>query len=150
MNGRVVFGDLIMGVVLGGALYFASTSVWPALAGPVTLVLVITACIVAVLFRAPGGALYRPGAAPLVERGQRAVGKITSADLASLTISPLLLKAMVAWFLGAIVLALLVPALKAVGIQLQQWMAWVVVIASFSLLLGPDLVRRYESRPPDR
>jgi hypothetical protein len=146
MNGRVVFGDLIMGVVLGGALYFAGTTVWPAVAGPVTLVLVISASIVAVLFRAPGGALYRPGAAPLMERGQRAVGRITSADLASLTISPLLLRAMVAWFVGAIALALLVPALSAAGIQLRQWMAWAVVIASFALLLGPDLVRRHESR----
>jgi hypothetical protein len=146
MNGRVIFGDLIMGVVLGVALYFAGTAIWPAAAGPVTLVLVISASLVAVLFRAPGGALYRPGAAPLVERGQRAVGRVTSADLASLTISPLLLKAMAAWFLGAIVLALLVPALSKAGIQLQQWMAWAVVIASFSLLLGPDLVRRHESR----
>jgi hypothetical protein len=146
MNGRVIFGDLIMGVVLGGALYFAGITVWPAVAGPVTLVLAISACIVAVLFRAPGGALYRPGAAPLVERGQRAMGRITSEDLASITVSPLLVRAMVAWFLGAIVLALLVPALHAVGIELQQWMAWAVVIASFSLLLGPDLVRRHESR----
>ena len=146
MSGRVILGDVLMGVVLGGALYLAAITVWPALEGPVGLVLVMSASIVAVLFRAPGGALYRAGAAPFVERGQRAVGRITSADLASITISPLLLRAMAAWLLAAIVLALLVPALHASGIELQQWMAWVVVIGSFLVLLGPDLARRRESR----
>ena len=144
MSGRVILGDLIMGSVLGAGLYFATVTLWHGLAGPVAMVLIVSAAVVAVLFRAPGGALYRPGALP--ERGQAALHKIASADLASVTISPLLLKAVVAWILGAIVLALLVPALHASEIELQQWMAWAVMVGLFSLILGPDLVRRFGRR----
>jgi hypothetical protein len=143
MNGRVILGDVIMGSVLGAALYFVAITFWPAIAGPVSLALIASGSVVAVLFRAPGGALYRPGASSLPDRGERAMQKITSADLASITISPLLLRAVSAWLLGGIVLAILVPALHANGIELRQWMAWVVIIGAFSLLLGPGLARRF-------
>ena len=146
MSGRVILGDMIMGVVLGGAVYFVLTAVWPALNGPVLFVLAITGCAIAVLFREPGGALYRPGAAPFIGKGRRTLRRIGSADLASITISPVLLKALGAWVLGAVVLAVLAPVLHANGLELRQWMAWTVMLAVLALVLGRDVAERCRTK----
>lgn len=74
-------------------------------------------------------------------------GRIKAANARSRRVPSLLLKAVLAWFLSAITLALLVPALRANGVQLAAWMVWAVILASFALCVGPDLWSRYRKRP---
>ncbi len=69
--------------------------------------------------------------------------RINDVDARSRRVSPILWKAVLAWFLGAIVLAILVPALGARGLHLHRWTVWTIILASFAVSLGPDLWRRY-------
>ena len=57
-----------------------------------------------------------------------------------------LLKLLLAWFLSAVVLALLMPALQTGGISLRGWMVWTVSLASLVLCIGPDLRGRWRRR----
>ena len=43
---------------------------------------------------------------------------------------------------GAVVLALLVPALTRRGIPLEGWMAWGVILVFLALALAPEVARR--------
>ena len=146
MSGRVILGDIIMGVVLGFAVYFVTTTMWPVLSGASFMVLSVSGATIVALFREPGGSLYTPGAAPFIEKGQRVVRRASSADLASITMSPLLIKAFCGWLLGGIVLAILVPLLKTRGVELRQWIAWLVMLGAFALFCGPDLAARFSGR----
>jgi hypothetical protein len=72
--------------------------------------------------------------------------RINRANARSRRVSPVIFKVILAWFLGAIVMAILVPLLHARGLPLQQWMVWAVIAAAFALCLGPDLVKRVMKR----
>ena len=72
--------------------------------------------------------------------------RINRANARSRRVPPVILKAILAWFLGGIVMAVMVPVLHARGTELRAWMAWVVIVAAFTLCVGPDLVRRVTNR----
>ena len=72
--------------------------------------------------------------------------RINRANARSRRVPSLLFRVLIAWFLSAIVLGLLVPALHARGMALQPWMPWAVIGASLALCVGPDLVRRVRER----
>ncbi|HXG56091.1 MAG TPA: hypothetical protein VNJ03_11995 [Vicinamibacterales bacterium] len=76
--------------------------------------------------------------------------RINDVNARSRRVSPILFKAAIAWFLGAIVLAMLAPALSARGLHLQRWMVWTVMLGSFALSIGPDLWRRHVRNRPRR
>ena len=69
--------------------------------------------------------------------------RINGVNARSRRVSAILLKTVLAWFLGAIVLAILVPALGARGLHLHRWMVWTIMLGSFAVALGPDLWQRY-------
>lgn len=72
--------------------------------------------------------------------------RIKAANARSRRVPSLLLNGLLAWFLSAIILAVLVPALAASGRQLSAWMVWAVILASFALCVGPDLWTRSRRR----
>lgn len=72
--------------------------------------------------------------------------RINQANARSRRVPPVLVRLLLAWLLGAVVLGLLVPLLRAWGVTLEAWMAWTVILGSFALAVGPDLVRRFRPR----
>lgn len=70
--------------------------------------------------------------------------QINRANARSRRVPSLVLRLLIAWFLSAIILSLLVPVLHARGVALQAWMPWTVIGASLALCVGPDLVRRFK------
>ena len=69
--------------------------------------------------------------------------RINRANARSRRVPTLLLRVLIAWFLSAVVLALLVPALHARNVEIQAWMLWAVIAAALGLCIGPDLVGRF-------
>jgi ABC-type uncharacterized transport system permease subunit len=65
--------------------------------------------------------------------------RINSANARSRRVPAVIFKAILAWFLSGIVLALLVPALHARGIELSHWIVWPVILASMALCLGGEI-----------
>jgi uncharacterized membrane protein len=57
-------------------------------------------------------------------------------------IPALLLEGVVGFFLGGVLLAVIVPALHARGISLREWMAWGVIVLSIAACVVPDLYYR--------
>jgi hypothetical protein len=74
------------------------------------------------------------------------IDQINRANARSRRVPSVLFKLLIAWFLSAIVLALLVPALHARGVEIRAWMFWTVILLSLALCLGPDVVRRRRTR----
>ena len=72
--------------------------------------------------------------------------RINRANARSRRVPSLVFRMLIAWFLSAIVLGVLVPALYARGMALQPWMPWAVIGASLALCIGPDLVRCFRAR----
>lgn len=70
--------------------------------------------------------------------------RIHHANSRSKRIPGIVFRVLLAWLLGAIVLAVGVPALRARGIDLQGWMVWVVILVTLALAVLPDLLRRRE------
>ena len=66
--------------------------------------------------------------------------RINSANARSRRVPALLFRVLIAWFLSAIVLAVLVPALHARGVEIRAWMLWAVILAALGLCIGPDLI----------
>jgi len=60
----------------------------------------------------------------------------------SWTIPVIALKALVGYLLGGVLLAVIVPFLRARGIALHEWMAWVVILAAMAACVGPDVYYR--------
>jgi hypothetical protein len=60
----------------------------------------------------------------------------------SWTIPAMVLKGVVGYFLGGVLLAVLVPALHAGGVSLREWMAWGVIVLSIAACVTPDLYYR--------
>jgi hypothetical protein len=74
------------------------------------------------------------------------IDQINRANARSRRVPSVLFRVLIAWFLSAIVLGLLVPALHARGVELKAWMPWAVIGASLALCVVPDLVRRVRRR----
>ena len=72
--------------------------------------------------------------------------RINRANAQSRRVPSLVFRLLLAWVLGAIVLALLVPALRARGVALEPWMVCGVISITLALAVGPQLVRRLTSR----
>jgi hypothetical protein len=72
--------------------------------------------------------------------------RIHRANARSRRVPSLVLRTLLALFAGGILLAVLVPALHARGIALENWMAWGVLLACLALALGPELARRISRR----
>ena len=72
--------------------------------------------------------------------------RINQANARSRRVPVIVLKLLLGWLLSAVVLGLLVPLLRAWGVTLEAWMAWAVILGSFALAVGPDLVRRFRWR----
>jgi hypothetical protein len=73
-----------------------------------------------------------------------------NAWLARFTIPNILLKALLGYVLGGIVLAIVVPPLHARGIALRGWMAWSTIIVMILICTAPDLYGRYRRRVGER
>ena len=58
----------------------------------------------------------------------------------------LVIRVVLALLAGAIVLALLVPALHRRGVPLEGWMAWGVILLVLALVLAPEAARRVGKR----
>jgi hypothetical protein len=72
--------------------------------------------------------------------------RIHRANARSRRVPSLLLRLLLACFAGALILALLVPALHAREMALRGWMAWGVILAVVVLALAPELARRIGRR----
>jgi hypothetical protein len=72
--------------------------------------------------------------------------RINRANARSRQVPSLLFRVMIAWFISAIVLAVLVPALHTRDVAIRPWMVWVVIIATLGLCVGPDLISRVRKR----
>ena len=60
----------------------------------------------------------------------------------SWTIPVMLLKGILGYFLGGVLLAVIVPFLHARGVSLREWMAWGVILMTIAVCVGPDLYHR--------
>ena len=60
----------------------------------------------------------------------------------SRTIVAMLLKGVVGYFLGGVLLAIMVPALYKQGLSLREWMVWGVIVMSIAACVAPDLYQR--------
>lgn len=58
----------------------------------------------------------------------------------------ILLKGVVGYFLGGVLLAVIVPALHRQGVSLRDWMAWAVILMSIAACVAPDLYYRRRLR----
>jgi hypothetical protein len=67
---------------------------------------------------------------------------IHRANARSRRVPSIVLRFVLALAAGAIVLALLVPALHRRGIPLEGWMAWGVILLVLALVLVPEAARR--------
>ena len=74
--------------------------------------------------------------------------RINQANARSRQVPGAIFKVILAWFLSAIILAVLVPVLQVRGVELRAWMAWAVIRAVMALCLAPGLLER--SRRTDR
>jgi len=71
---------------------------------------------------------------------------IHRANARSPRVPSIVLRVLLALVAGAIILALLVPALVRRGIPLQGWMAWGVILLVLALVLAPEAARRIGKR----
>lgn len=62
------------------------------------------------------------------------------ANARSRRVPPVIFRGLLALIISAIALAVAVPALVRHGIEVRGWMLWAVILASFALCVGPDLV----------
>jgi hypothetical protein len=69
-----------------------------------------------------------------------------NAWLARFTMPNILLKALLGYSLGGVLLAIAVPALRARGMALRGWMAWSTILLTIAICVGPDLYHRYRRR----
>ena len=70
------------------------------------------------------------------------IDQINRVNARSRRVPSILFRILIAWFLSAIVLALLIPALHARGVEIRGWMLWTVILLSLALCLGPHLIGR--------
>ena len=63
--------------------------------------------------------------------------RIVEANARSRRVPAVLFRVLLAWIMSAIILAIAVPALRAQGLELRGWMAWLVILGSLGLCLGP-------------
>jgi hypothetical protein len=68
--------------------------------------------------------------------------RIVEANARSRRVPAVLLRVLLAWIMSAIILAIAVPALRAQGLELRGWMAWLVILGSLGLCLGPLVAAR--------
>lgn len=68
--------------------------------------------------------------------------RVNAVDVTVLVIPPIVLRALLAWFLSGVLVSLLAPVLRVAGVEPRQWMAWAVTLLVFALCLGPALLRR--------
>lgn len=54
-----IAADVIMGLILGVFLYVIVSKIWPQAQAPWTMVVVLAASVIVVLFRRPGGSMAR-------------------------------------------------------------------------------------------
>ena len=73
-----------------------------------------------------------------------------NAWLARFTIPSILLKGLLGYVLGGVVLAIIVPPLHARGIPLRAWMAWSTIVVTILICTAPDLYIRYRRRVGER
>jgi hypothetical protein len=74
------------------------------------------------------------------------IDQINRANARSRRVPSILFRVLIAWVVSAIVLALLIPALHARGVEIRAWMPWTVILLSLALCVLPDLVRRKNRR----
>ena len=74
--------------------------------------------------------------------------RINRANARSRRVPSLFFRLLIAWFLSAIVLALLVPLLHSRDVEIRAWMVWLVIVATVGLCVGPDLVGRLRKGKP--
>ena len=74
--------------------------------------------------------------------------RINRANARSRRVPSLFFRLLIAWFISAIVLAVLVPALHTRDVEISSWMVWAVILATLGLCVGPDLVRRIRQPRP--
>ena len=74
--------------------------------------------------------------------------RINRANARSRRVPSLFFRLLIAWFISAIVLAVLVPTLHTRGVEIRPWMVWVVILATLGLCVGPDLIRPVRKRRP--
>jgi hypothetical protein len=74
--------------------------------------------------------------------------RINRANARSRRVPSLFFRVLIAWFISAIVLAVLVPALHTRDVEIRPWMVWVVILATLGLCVGPDLISRIRRRRP--
>jgi hypothetical protein len=72
--------------------------------------------------------------------------RILHADLMRIVIPRILLKALLGYALGGVLLAVIVPALHARGIALRGWMTWGTILGMIAICIAPDLYRRWRRR----
>ena len=72
--------------------------------------------------------------------------RINRANARSRRVPSLFFRVLIAWFISAIVLAVLVPALHTRDVEIRAWMVWVVILATLGLCIGPDLISRVRKR----
>ena len=68
--------------------------------------------------------------------------RIVEANARSRRVPAVLFRVLLAWIISAIILAIAVPALRAQGLELRGWMAWLVILGSLGLCLGPLVAAR--------
>jgi hypothetical protein len=73
-----------------------------------------------------------------------------NAWLARFTIPSILLKGLLGYVLGGVILGIIVPPLHARGIALRAWMAWSTIVVMILICTGPDLYSRYRRRDGER
>jgi hypothetical protein len=54
-----IAADVVMGLILGVFLYVVVSKIWPPVQAPWTMIAVLAASVIVVLFRRPGGSLTR-------------------------------------------------------------------------------------------
>jgi hypothetical protein len=72
--------------------------------------------------------------------------RINSANARSRRVPIVIFKVLLAWFLSAIVMALLVPALHGRGLELSHWIVWPVILAAMALCLGGEIRAGFRGR----
>ena len=68
--------------------------------------------------------------------------RIMEANARSRRVPAVLFRVLLAWIMSAIILAVLVHTLRAQGLELRGWMAWLVIVGSLGLCLGPLVAAR--------
>lgn len=72
--------------------------------------------------------------------------RVNSVNARSRRVPIVIFKVVLAWFLSAIVLAVMVPALHRRGIELTHWMVWPVILATTALCLGGEIRATFHRR----